>query len=142
MPRTPLSAPYTSSTHSWLSASATMPATLALMTEVGPPDWPTKTLPTSSAMGDVNKGLHGQRRSKKAHHPTGRQTKKPPTIPHSPRFSRFRRVWGADGLVSEQPAGPVVGGALELPGERPHLGDEGVHLAGRRADEARAFAEE
>src|SRR5208283_3861935 len=38
----------------WLSASATTPATLALMTAVGPPDWATRQFPTSSAMARRN----------------------------------------------------------------------------------------
>ena len=36
--------------HSWRPASWITPARLALMTAVGPPDWATKRLPTSSAI--------------------------------------------------------------------------------------------
>jgi hypothetical protein len=35
--------------HGLLSASATTPATLALITAVGPPDWATKQFPSSSS---------------------------------------------------------------------------------------------
>src|SRR5688572_9848387 len=51
--------------HSWFSASEMMPATLALITDVGPPDWPTKTFPTSSAMTRCGKGLRERERQTK-----------------------------------------------------------------------------
>src|SRR5476649_153639 len=88
-----------------------MPATLALMTEVGPPDWPTKTFPTSSAMRVEIKGLKQREGSAK------------------------RTPGGGGKRKLQQPAGTVFGGPLAALGQGPGLDHESVHLVGGRPDE-------
>src|SRR3990172_5184418 len=88
----------------WLSASATTPATLALITEVGPPDWATRQFPTSSAMGQGGKGSEITRTTSQSFRPGRWQTKSP--TGHPPDISRIL-------LMVALPAGRVPVGVQE-----------------------------
>src|ERR1043165_7599968 len=80
--------------HSCLPASWTTPATLALMTAVGPPDCATKRLPTNS--GILLSKLKGKR-ANRAHRCQSDLPKRPVCacqksgceFPQDPRYKRF-----------------------------------------------------
>src|SRR5512139_1951558 len=68
--------------HSCLPASMMTPATLALMTEVGPPDWATNKFPTNSAIIFVVSRC--ARRGATVVRSPGRRPQCPQTLPTGP----------------------------------------------------------